>query len=89
MHGRSNEFEAFPSGHTTAATAISITAARILEQMGVLSRSDALALAILPPVAIGMGRVLADQHWATDVIGGWIGGVGVAAIAALISPEAR
>jgi membrane-associated phospholipid phosphatase len=88
MRGRSNEFEAFPSGHTTASTAIAITAAYILEQHGILSRSDALALAILPPAAIGIGRVLADHHWATDVIGGWIGGIGVAAIAALIFPEA-
>jgi PAP2 superfamily protein len=94
MHGRSNEFEAFPSGHTTASTAIALTAAHVLARHGVLSRSSATSLAVVAPAAIGVGRVLADHHWTTDVIGGWIGGAGVAAVAALafesleaISPE--
>jgi membrane-associated phospholipid phosphatase len=30
---------------------------------------------------MGAYRVLADDHWATDVVGGWIAGIGVAACA--------
>jgi membrane-associated phospholipid phosphatase len=83
MHGRSNEYEAFPSGHTTASTAIALTAAYVFYRRRMIAPSSAIALAALTPLSIGAGRVLADQHWSTDVIGGWVGGAGMAAIAAL------
>jgi membrane-associated phospholipid phosphatase len=84
MRGHANEFEAFPSGHTTASTAVALTAAWVLAKHDLLPRESAIGLAVGPPLAIGAGRVMADQHWTTDVVGGWLGGVAVAAIAVLI-----
>ena len=83
--GRPRRTESYPSGHTTGTTALSITAARVLSREGVLSRNAAVALAIVPPVVMGAYRVLADDHWATDVVGGWLVGaaIGLACDAAL------
>ena len=83
--GRPRRTESFPSGHTTGTTALSITAARVLAREGVISRNAAIALAVLPPVVMGTYRVLADDHWATDVVGGWLVGatIGLACDAAL------
>ena len=83
MKGRSNEFEAFLSGHTTATTAIAMTAAYILAREEIVSLPIAIAIGGLVATTIGAGRVLSNEHWATDVIGGWIGGTGVAALAAM------
>ena len=88
MAGRKNEVEAFPSGHTTAATAIAMTTAYVLARQHLVPLPAALAIGLAIPALIGAGRVLADEHWATDVIGGWIGGTGVAALAAAILERA-
>ena len=83
--GRPRRTESYPSGHTTGTTALSITAARVLAREGVISRNAALALAVVPPLVMGAYRVLADDHWATDVVGGWLVGaaIGLACDAAL------
>lgn len=83
MRGRGQEYEAFPSGHTTAATAIVLTAANVLLRQGLISRETALALGLFVPLTIGASRVVADEHWSSDVVGGWIGGAGVAALATI------
>jgi undecaprenyl-diphosphatase len=75
--GRSRRTESYPSGHTTGTTALSITAARVLSREGVISQNAAVALAIVPPVVMGTYRVLADDHWATDVVGGWLVGAAI------------
>ena len=82
MRGRSNEFEAFPSGHTTAATAIALTTAYVLTRQGAVDSLDAFGVGVGVPILMGTCRVAADEHWTTDVIGGWIGGAAVAAAAA-------
>jgi membrane-associated phospholipid phosphatase len=83
MRGRKNEFEAFPSGHTTASTAIALTTAYILARQRIVPISTAVAIGTLIPLSVGSARVLADEHWTTDVVGGWIGGTGMAALAVL------
>jgi membrane-associated phospholipid phosphatase len=83
MRGRGNEYEAFPSGHTTAITAIAVTAANVLARQGLISREAALAFVVLLPLTVGASRVVADEHWPSDVLGGWIGGAGVAALASV------
>jgi membrane-associated phospholipid phosphatase len=75
--GRRRRIESYPSGHTTGTTALSVTAARVLAREGLLSRNASLALAALPPVVMGAYRVLADDHWATDVVGGWLTGAAI------------
>ncbi|MEO8334693.1 MAG: phosphatase PAP2 family protein [bacterium] len=72
---------AFPSGHTTNATSVIVTSAFILVREGVLPIPVALALAVVVAIITGVSRVALGWHWGTDVIGGWIAGAGVAALA--------
>jgi membrane-associated phospholipid phosphatase len=82
---RRPRIESYPSGHTTGATALSITAAKVLAREGLMSHHAALALAVGAPLVMGSYRILSDDHWATDVIGGWLTGaaIGLACDAAL------
>ncbi|MEO5817363.1 MAG: phosphatase PAP2 family protein [Gemmatimonadaceae bacterium] len=72
---------AFPSGHTTNATSVIATSAFMLVREGLLPFPLALALALIVAIITGASRVALGWHWGTDVIGGWIAGVGVAALA--------
>lgn len=70
--------DSFPSGHTTAITSLALTTACVLYRQGLLSRRPAVALGVVAPVAMGAYRVLDDEHWATDVMGGWLVGAAIA-----------
>jgi undecaprenyl-diphosphatase len=72
---------AFPSGHTTNATSVIATSAYILVREGLLPLPVALGLALVVAVVTGASRVALGWHWGSDVIGGWVAGVGVAALA--------
>src|SRR5678810_1385004 len=73
---------AYPSGHTTDATAVLATSAYLLAQQGLATPSVVAAAALILALSTGVSRVLLGWHWSTDVVGGWIAGVGVAACAA-------
>ena len=70
---------AFPSGHTTNATAVVTTSAYMLVRAGVLPASVAIPFVIALCAATGASRVALGWHWATDVLGGWFAGAGVGA----------
>ena len=72
---------AFPSGHTTDATAVLVTGAYLLVHQGLVAPAVVAAVALLLALSTGVSRVLLGWHWATDVLGGWIAGTGVAACA--------
>jgi membrane-associated phospholipid phosphatase len=70
---------AFPSGHTADATAVVLTSAWLLVREGILPAGLALPLALLIAFVTGISRVALGWHWGTDVIGGWLAGLAVAA----------
>jgi undecaprenyl-diphosphatase len=72
---------AFPSGHTTDATAVLVTGAYLLAQQRLATPGVVTVAALLLALSTGVSRVVLGWHWATDVVGGWIAGVGVAACA--------
>jgi membrane-associated phospholipid phosphatase len=78
-NSRENQ-QSFPSGHTTSATAVALTAAWVLMRQNVLPTSKALPLAVGLSSGIGVSRIYNDEHWASDVIGAWISGIAVAAV---------
>jgi membrane-associated phospholipid phosphatase len=80
--GEPEEHESFPSGHATGATAVTLTAAYVAARQQLVPLPRVIPLAVGLPLAVGVARVYADQHWATDVFGGWLAGVGVAALCA-------
>jgi membrane-associated phospholipid phosphatase len=75
MHGKTES--SFPSGHTAVTTATSFTIAYALKTRGVRS-AYVVPTAILLSGCVGLSRILLDEHWATDVIGGWCVGIGIA-----------
>jgi undecaprenyl-diphosphatase len=72
---------AYPSGHTTNATAVVTTSMYLLVSQGVLPLEAALVIAIPVLLFTGMSRVALGWHWGTDVIGGWFTGTAVAMLA--------
>ena len=61
----------FPSGHSTASTAVWCTLAYVTWREGLTRRRAAIWIAVVPPLLVGISRVYLDVHWATDVLGGW------------------
>jgi undecaprenyl-diphosphatase len=79
----------FPSAHSTTATAVCCTAAYILWRERMLSTPAAVLLAVIPPIVIGVSRVYLDVHWSTDVLAGWVAGVLIAGLAAVVYRRAE
>ena len=73
---------AFPSGHTTNATAVVITSAWILVHEGLVPLPVGILVALVLCLATGASRVALGWHWGTDVLGGWLGGMGIASLCA-------
>lgn len=76
---RGKRSRSFPSGHTTATTAMALVAAADVARNGMARRDTTLSLALGGALLMGATRVLLDEHWASDVVGGWLAGGAVAA----------
>jgi membrane-associated phospholipid phosphatase len=70
---------AFPSGHTADATAVLATGAYLLVRERVIPADLAAPCAIGLALVTGASRVALGEHWGTDVVGGWLTGIAIAA----------
>ncbi|WP_370544483.1 phosphatase PAP2 family protein [Frondihabitans sp. VKM Ac-2883] len=71
----------FPSGHTASAAAFA---------SGVAIENPALAVAVVPIAAVvGYSRLHVGAHWLSDVVGGALIGVGVAAVGRILVRSGR
>lgn len=81
--------DSYPSGHTTGATALAVATALVLRRNELMSTKAAATLAASASIAMGAFRVLADDHWATDVIGGWLLGSAIGLTSSTALGESR
>ena len=79
----------FPSGHATVSAAVCCTLAYVLWREGFVGRWTALAFAVVVPILVGVSRLYLNVHWATDVLGGWIVGLMIAALSAALYDHHR
>jgi membrane-associated phospholipid phosphatase len=83
--GRNDPEEpSFPSGHTLQPTALSLTAAYVLTREGVVSPLVAAPVALAVPLVFGLIQLPGDRHWVSDVAGGWLAGLTIAATCAAL-----
>ncbi len=78
----------FPSGHTSASTAVAVVIAYVVTREGVAGRW-VWPLAIGFALAVGVSRIVLDMHWASDVLGGWMIGASYAAIVCALYERAH
>lgn len=76
---RSPRKPVFPSGHTIGPSAVSLTAAHVLVREGLARSEIAAPVALMVPLVTASSKLLAQKHWASDVLGGYLGGAAVAA----------
>lgn len=81
LHG--NTEPSFPSGHVSIVTATACASAYSLVRRGVRP-AKVLPLVVAIPCGVGLSRVYLDKHWASDVIGGFLIGLGIAAGSAIV-----
>jgi membrane-associated phospholipid phosphatase len=77
-HGKRRK-PVFPSGHAFGPGAVSLATAYVLAREGIARPAAAFPAALALPLVLSGGRVLEEKHWASDVLGGLLGGVAVAA----------
>jgi membrane-associated phospholipid phosphatase len=70
----------FPSGHAfTATLGAGVVLLVVLPLLPRRGRPVAWLLATLVPLAVGYSRIALGVHWVSDVLGGWLLGVGLLA----------
>jgi membrane-associated phospholipid phosphatase len=69
----------FPSGHAFGTGAVGLTSAYLLAERGHARPGIALPIAAALPLVLGGARMLDERHWVSDVVGGYLGGIAIAA----------
>jgi membrane-associated phospholipid phosphatase len=76
---RSRRKPVFPSGHAFGPTAVSLAAAYVLTRERLARPGIAYPAALAIPAVTAGARMMQEKHWASDVLGGYLGGAAVAA----------
>lgn len=74
--------QSYPSGHTLETAAVALVCAYVLWREGLADPRVAFPVASAIPLLEGAGRIFLDRHWTTDVVGGLLAGISVAAVCA-------
>lgn len=69
----------FPSGHAFGPGAVSLAAAYVMAREGLARPAISFPLALTLPLVMSGARVLEEKHWASDVVGGYLGGIALSA----------
>ncbi|WP_234312671.1 phosphatase PAP2 family protein [Streptomyces seoulensis] len=79
----SARFAAFPSGHAMTATVVCGLLLWLVRESGVRGPRwyGAVVLAVVSVLGVGLTRVWLGVHWFSDVLGGWLFGALVVAVA--------
>ncbi|MFD9390100.1 phosphatase PAP2 family protein [Streptomyces sp. NPDC060000] len=79
----SAHYAAYPSGHALTATVVFGLLLWLLHRHGVAPAlwRTALAVAVISVVGVGLTRIWLGVHWPTDVLGGWLLGGTLVALA--------
>ncbi|MGZ3459067.1 MAG: phosphatase PAP2 family protein [Archangium sp.] len=83
--------ESFPSGHAMLSAIVYLTLGALLAQLTERRwlKAYLLGVALLLTLLIGLTRVYLGVHYPTDVLGGWMAGLGWALLMALLARAAR
>lgn len=68
----------FPSGHALRAATVTLVTAYVLIRENVGHRKTAVPVALVIPPLTALHALYLDRHWASDIVGGWLGGVAIA-----------
>jgi undecaprenyl-diphosphatase len=87
----SAHYAAFPSGHAMTATVVCGLLLWLLHRHGVdrLLWRTAVTVAVISVVGVGLTRVWLGVHWTSDVVGGWLLGALVVAVAVAVHERQR
>jgi membrane-associated phospholipid phosphatase len=69
----------FPSGHAFGPGAVSLATAYVLAREGLAHPAITFPVALTVPLVMSGARVLEEKHWASDVLGGYLGGIALSA----------
>lgn len=70
----------FPSGHALTATlGAGVVLLSVLPLLPRRGRALAWLIAVFVPLAVGYSRIALGVHWMSDVLGGWLLGIGLLA----------
>lgn len=79
----------FPSGHAFRVTAVALAAAYVVGRERLAHPGRIWPVAAALPALAGVSRLVREKHLASDVLGGWLAGATLAAVAAAAYELAR